>query len=143
MFGELSVADNLWLHLPARSREGDRERYAACLAAFPRLAERPGQRAGHLSGGERKLLSFARTIGLAAPLSLIDEPSEGVQPENIERIARLIAQRKAAGASFIVVEQNQAFVEAIADEILVLDHGEAVLGGAPSQPSGAPRSRGG
>lgn len=130
VFGELSVADNLWLHLPPRSRERDRDRYAAGLAAFPRLAERAGQRAGHLSGGERKLLSFARTIGLAAPLSLVDEPSEGVQPENIEHMARLIAQRKAAGASFVVVEQNLAFVEAIADEVLVLDHGEAVLGGA-------------
>ena len=119
VFGELSVADNLWLHLPERSRA----RYAEAFAAFPLLEQRLRQRAGSLSGGERKLLSFARTLGLSAPLTLLDEPTEGVQPENIERMAGLLHQRRAAGASFVVVEQNLSFVEAVADEVLVLDHG--------------------
>jgi ABC-type branched-subunit amino acid transport system ATPase component len=126
VFGDLSVAENLWLHLPDRNRE----RYSACLEQFPRIEERLRQRAGSLSGGERKLLSFTRTIGLAAPLTLFDEPSEGVQPESIERMAHLIRSRQAAGAAFIVVEQNLAFLEAIADDVLVLDHGECVLKGA-------------
>ena len=125
MFGELSVAENLWLHL----RDRNFARYAACLQAFPRLGERLRQRAGSLSGGERKLLSFTRTIGLAAPLSLLDEPTEGVQPENIEHMVRLLRDRLAAGAGFIVVEQNLAFIAAIADDVLVLDHGEVVLRG--------------
>jgi len=134
VFGELSVADNLWLHLPARDRTRDRargpERYADAFAAFPLLRQRMGQRAGSLSGGERKLLSFARTLGLAAALTLMDEPTEGVQPENIGRMAQLLRKRCAAGASFIVVEQNLAFIEAIADDVLVLDHGEVVAEGA-------------
>ena len=87
VFGELNVADNLWLHLSDRNPA----RYKAALAAFPRLTERLGQRAGLLSGGERKLLSFTRTLGLQAPLCMLDEPTEGVQPENIERMARLVA----------------------------------------------------
>ena len=91
VFGELSVADNLWLHLPERSRA----RYAEAFAAFPLLEQRLRQRAGSLSGGERKLLSFARTLGLSAPLTLLDEPTEGVQPENIERMAGLLHQRGA------------------------------------------------
>jgi len=128
VFGELSVADNLWLHLPDRGRE----RYAQAFSAFPLLAQRLGQRAGSLSGGERKMLSFARTLGLTSALTLLDEPTEGVQPENIDRMAHLIRARCAAGASFIVVEQNLAFVEAIADEVLVLDHGEVVAQGALS-----------
>lgn len=125
VFGELSVADNLWLHLPDRRQE----RYAEAFAQFPLLAQRLNQRAGSLSGGERKLLSFARTLGLASALTLIDEPTEGVQPENIDRMAQMVRQRRAAGDSFIVVEQNLAFIEAIADDVLVLDHGEVVAAG--------------
>lgn len=126
VFGELSVADNLWLHLGDRGRE----RYAEAFAAFPLLEQRLRQRAGSLSGGERKLLSFARTLGLGTALTLLDEPTEGVQPENIERMARLVHQRRAAGASLVVVEQNLSFIEATADDVLVLDHGEMVAAGS-------------
>lgn len=125
VFGELSVAENLWLHLPDRSLG----RYQRCLELFPRIQERMAQRAGSLSGGERKLLSFARTIALAAPLSLMDEPTEGVQPENIERMGLLLRERRAQGASFVVVEQNLSFLLSVADEVLVLDHGDCVLQG--------------
>lgn len=125
VFGELSVADNLWLHLGDR----DRARYRALFEQFPLLERRLGQRAGSLSGGERKLLSFSRTLGLASKLSMLDEPTEGVQPENIDRMAALVNQQKKNGASFIIVEQNLEFVAAIADSVLVMDHGEVVLAG--------------
>ena len=129
VFGDLSVSENLWLHL--RGRDG--QRYAACLEAFPRLAERMQQRAGLLSGGERKLLSFTRTLGLRAPLSILDEPTEGVQPENIERMARLVGARKAEGTSFVIVEQNLEFLLSVADDILAIDHGECSLVGLASE----------
>lgn len=125
VFGELSVDENLWLHLQGRRDD----RYRLLLQVFPRLEERRRQRAGSLSGGERKLLSFARTLGLASRLSMLDEPTEGVQPENIDRMAMLINERAAMGHSFVVVEQNLTFLEAIATHVLVLDHGEAVLAG--------------
>lgn len=126
VFAELSVQENLWLHLS--ERQGDR--YAALLARFPRLAERLAQRAGSLSGGERKLLSFTRTLGLRADVSLLDEPTEGVQPENIEHMAVLLRQRcDEAGAAFIVVEQNLSFLMGVADDVIVLDHGDCVLQG--------------
>lgn len=125
VFGELTVADNLWLHL----RERDARRYAEAFTQFPLLAARQGQRAGSLSGGERKLLSFARTLALETPVSLLDEPTEGVQPENIERMARMVQARRAQGAGFVIVEQNLEFVATVADDVLVLDHGEVVLQG--------------
>lgn len=125
VFGELSVADNLWLHLKDRNET----RYGRLFTMFPLLPRRLTQRAGSLSGGERKLLSFARTLGLRARMTLIDEPTEGVQPENIERMAEAIRERRADGASFIVVEQNLEFARAVADQLLVLDHGVAVLYG--------------
>lgn len=126
VFGELSVADNLWLHLNDRKTG----RYQDLFEQFPLLRNRLGQRAGSLSGGERKLLSFTRTLGLEARLSMLDEPTEGVQPENIERMAAAVNQRKAKGASFIIVEQNLEFVSAIATKVIVLDHGEVVLQGS-------------
>lgn len=129
VFGELTVAENLWLHLPDRRAAC----YASALEAFPRLAERMAQRAGSLSGGERKLLSFTRTLGLQAPLTLLDEPTEGVQPENIERMARLVDAARSQGKTFVVVEQNLSFVEQVANDVLVMDHGECVLRGSLSE----------
>jgi branched-chain amino acid transport system ATP-binding protein len=59
----------------------------------------------------------------------MDEPAEGVQPENVRHMAALIAQRKAAGTAFVIVEQNLELVEAIADRYLVLDQGRTVQAG--------------
>jgi len=63
---------------------------------------------------------------------LLDEPSEGVQWENILHMDACIAAKKAAGAAFIVVEQNLAFAERIADRYLVVDQGRAILEGTRS-----------
>jgi len=125
VFAELGVGENLRLHLADR----DMARYGPYFAAFPRLAERGTQRAGSLSGGERKLLAFTRTLALNAAFTLMDEPTEGVQPENIAHMSRLVRARCAAGGGFVIVEQNLSFVLDTADEVLVLDHGEAVLAG--------------
>lgn len=126
VFGELKVEENLWLHVGGQRDD----RYHALLQAFPRLSERRRQRAGSLSGGERKLLSFARTLALGAPLSMLDEPTAGVQPESIDHMAALVNEAVGAGRSFIVVEQNLTFLEAIATEVMVLDHGACVLSGS-------------
>jgi len=125
VFDPLTVRENLTLH------RGDRTLapYEALLAAFPRLAERLDQRAGTLSGGEKKLLSFCRAIADDAPLTLLDEPSEGVQQENLDHMGSFIRGRRARGAAFVIVEQNLAFLLATMDHALVLDHGERVLSG--------------
>jgi len=106
------------------------ERCEEAFKHFPLLQRRLSQRAVSLSGGGRKLLSFARTMGLKAKLAMLDEPTEGVQPENIDRMAAMVNRRKATGDSFIIVEQNLEFVAAFADSVLVLDHGEVVLQGS-------------
>jgi branched-chain amino acid transport system ATP-binding protein len=126
VFDDLSVRDNLTLMRPNR----DLAPFADCLARFPVLARRLDQHAGTLSGGEKKLLSLTRGLAEALPMMLLDEPSEGLQWENILHMAALIAMRKAAGAALIVVEQNLAFAERIADHYLVMDQGRVVLAGA-------------
>lgn len=123
VFGELTVQENLWLHLDDK----DESRYANCLKSFPRLVERMGQRSGLLSGGERKLLSFTRSIGLRAALTILDEPTEGVQPENINRMASLVRTRCEEGGAFVIVEQNLEFLLSVASTVLVMDHGQVML----------------
>ena len=96
----IAVFENLWLSM-ARGEFG-------CVI-------------GHSGCGKTTVLNI---------LAGLDEPSEGVQWENILHMTALIEQRKAAGTALIVVEQNLAFAERIADHYLVMDQGRTVLAGA-------------
>lgn len=125
VFDDLSVRDNLTLMRPDRGVAG----FETLFERFPILPRRLNQHAGTLSGGEKKILSFARGLSEAQPLLLLDEPSEGVQWENILHMAALIGVAKAEGRALVVVEQNLAFAELIADRYLVIEHGEVVLEG--------------
>ena len=125
VFDNLSVRENLTLMGAV-----DADRHAPLLAAFPILEARMAQWAGTLSGGERKILSFVRGIAETGRLLLLDEPSEGVQQENVERMAGFLHEAKAAGRGLLIVEQNLAFALEIADRVIVMDHGEVVLAGA-------------
>lgn len=129
IFDNLSVRDNLMLMLSSAS-EGV---YAPFFEAFPVLEKRQKQIAGTLSGGERKILSFVRAMAEGGTITLLDEPSEGVQPENIEHMKRIILDAKASDRSFIVVEQHLHLAEEIADTFLVVDQGRSVLQGDASK----------
>jgi branched-chain amino acid transport system ATP-binding protein len=129
VFDDLSVRDNLTLMRTDRSLDA----FVPFFARFPILERRLDQHAGTLSGGEKKILSFVRGLSEAQPLLLLDEPSEGVQWENILHMEALIAEKKSAGAAMIVVEQNLAFAERIADRYLIMDQGRAMLEGSRSE----------
>jgi len=122
VFDELTVAENLTLH----HRDRSLMRYEELFLRFPRLRERLAQQAGTLSGGEKKILSFCRTMAENSDLILLDEPTEGVQPENIALMAEAIVAEKSAGRCFLVVEQNLSLIEMTADRAYLLDHGECV-----------------
>jgi urea transport system ATP-binding protein len=128
VFDDLSVRDNLTLMRRGRQLTSLRPYFDR----FPILERRLTQHAGTLSGGEKKLLSFVRGLAEDQPIVLLDEPSEGVQWENILHMEASIAEKKAAGTAFIVVEQNLAFAERIADRYLVMDQGRAMLEGSPA-----------
>ena len=129
VFDDLSVRDNLTL-MRANRRLAPFRGY---FDRFPILERRLNQHAGTLSGGEKKMLSFVRGLAEDQPVILLDEPSEGVQWENILHMEALIAEKKAAGAAFIVVEQNLAFAERIADRYLIMDQGRVRLSGSRSE----------
>ena len=124
VFDSLSVQDNLTLH----RRERGVNAYAELLQEFPRVRERLPQSAGTLSGGEKKLVSFCRALADKAQVTILDEPTEGVQQENIDRMAKIVVdQRRIERASFVIVEQNITFLLAVIDRVIVLDHGDIVL----------------
>ena len=129
VFDELTVAENLTLMKNNRKLD-DFDPY---LKIFPRLSDRRRQHAGTLSGGEKKLLSFVRGLSAAASVVVLDEPTEGVQFENVVRMADLIQSQKRAGTSFLVVEQNLTLVERVADRIVIMDHGEVVYSCAAAE----------
>lgn len=122
VFDTLTVSENLTLH----HRDRSLERYSDLFTAFPRLSERLAQRAGTLSGGEKKILSFCRALAEDTALVILDEPTEGVQPENIALMAEVINRGKADGRSFLIIEQNLSLVETVADQALLMDHGECI-----------------
>tara|TARA_R110002110_G_scaffold211304_1_gene423984 strand:- start:5388 stop:6062 length:675 start_codon:yes stop_codon:yes gene_type:complete len=93
---------------------------------FPRMVERMDQEAGSLSGGERKILGFVRTMLTPSKVVILDEPSEGVQPENIVHMQTSILEARDNGAACILLEQNISMVEALADEVIAIDSGKIV-----------------
>ena len=124
-FDELTVAENLFLMAPPDAEA----RLAPLVERFPILGRRREQRAGTLSGGEKKMLSFARAAIEDHGLVLLDEPTEGVQAENIERMEAIVREQRAKGVSFVIVEQNLSLAERLADRWLVLDRGQVVAHG--------------
>jgi branched-chain amino acid transport system ATP-binding protein len=130
VFDALSVGDNLFLMAPPEAPA----RIERLAEPFPLLRRRREQRAGTLSGGEKKILSFVRGAIEDHALVLLDEPSEGVQAENIERMEAVIRAQRAAGTAFVIVEQNIAMAERLADRWLVMDKGRVVAQGAGRPP---------
>ena len=133
VFENLTVKDNLTLMQPGENLNI----YEYFFEVFTFLKARLEQRSGTLSGGERKILSFVRTMAEEGVITLLDEPTEGVQPENIARMQNLIQDARSHGRAFIIVEQHLHLAEALGDKYLVVDHGECVLSGASSKISRA------
>jgi branched-chain amino acid transport system ATP-binding protein len=132
LFGELSVADNLLLGGYSRRRDtaGLKLTLADVYRRFPRLAERRGQRASTLSGGERQMLALGRALMSKPRLLMLDEPSLGLAPLIIREVFRIIASLRELGVSILLVEQNARAALQTADFGYVLETGEIVHSGA-------------
>jgi len=123
IFGNLSVVENLKMAARAGTR-GQRDwTYERVLETFPRLAERLGHGGQQLSGGEQQMLTIGRTLMGNPRLILLDEPSEGLAPVIIERMAEAIARLKREGLSILLSEQNLHFARLVSDRALVLEKG--------------------
>ena len=130
IFPSLTVAENLdmgaLLPRARRHRPHNRDRVQAM---FPKLAERLGQAAGTLSGGEQQMLAIARCIMGEPRLIMFDEPSLGLAPTVVHDVLKTIRDLNAAGITCVLVEQNVAVSLRIADHAYVLENGRVTLSG--------------
>lgn len=117
----LTVQENLQVVLFASRKALDS--IAAIYDRFPRLKERARQQAGSLSGGERKLLAFARITLLKPLIYLVDEPTEGLMPSAVAEIGGLLEELRNSGSAIVLVEQNLDLVRRLSNRVYLLDVG--------------------
>lgn len=133
IFPNLSVRDNLLLGGFRRGRANRDRNLERVVAVFPRLAERFGQIAGTLSGGEQQMLAIGRGLMAEPRLLILDEPSLGLSPLLVEEMFALIKQLHEEGLSILLVEQNVMQSLALADRAYVMENGQITLSGPAAE----------
>lgn len=134
IFSRLTVEENLRAGgLTSKDRAGVAAAHARVYDLFPVLAERRGQRAGLLSGGEQQMLAIGRGLMSQPTLLLLDEPSLGLAPRIIGQVGEVIREIHRQGISVLLVEQNATMALDVADEAYVLDVGKVSLSGAADE----------
>jgi ABC-type branched-subunit amino acid transport system ATPase component len=134
VFADLTVEENLRAGgLSSRGRGRRVEARSRVYELFPRLAERRTQRAGLLSGGEQQMLAIGRALMSQPRVLLLDEPSLGLAPQFVEKIAEIVVKINEQGTSVVLVEQNAAMALEIAHHAYVLEVGRVALEGAASE----------
>ena len=149
-FGRISVLDNLVLAAPGhpgerlwrvlvtpgrvRSRDRELEERARNLLAFVHLDHLAGAYAATLSGGQRKLLEFARVLMTEPRMVLLDEPMAGVNPTlGNELLDRMLQLRDEQGLTFLLIEHDLEAVMRVSDRVIVMSEGRLIADGAPAE----------
>jgi urea transport system ATP-binding protein len=130
IFAQLSVEENLRVGLPAR-RDGVREIPASVFETFPVLRQMLRRRGGDLSGGQQQQLAIGRALVLNPKLLILDEPTEGIQPNIVREIGDIIHRlNREAGMTVLLVEQKLPFARRLADAFVIMEKGAVVATGA-------------
>jgi ABC-type branched-subunit amino acid transport system ATPase component len=119
----LTIAENLHVGSLVLARAERRTQVERVVESFPFLRERARQRAGTLSGGQRKLLALARALVARPQMLLLDEPSAGLSPAAIDLVFDKLIEIRASGIGIVMVEQNARRALALSDRGYVLDMG--------------------
>jgi len=132
IFPLLTVEENLRIGLPAR-RDGLRQVPDYIYELFPVLKQMLGRRGGDLSGGQQQQLAIGRALVIDPKLLILDEPTEGIQPNIVHEIGDIIRRLITEfGLTVILVEQKLPFARRVADRFVILDRGRLVADGAMS-----------
>ena len=130
IFPLLTVEENLQIGLPARA---DKKRTipAFIYELFPVLAEMKNRRGGDLSGGQQQQLAIGRALVTDPQLLILDEPTEGIQPNIVQEIGDIIIRLNSEqNLTVILVEQKLPFARKVGDRFCILDRGRSVATGA-------------
>jgi urea transport system ATP-binding protein len=129
IFPQLTVEENLKISLGAR-REKSPSVPEHIYQIFPMLKEMKRRRGGDLSGGQQQQLAIGRALVLGPKLLILDEPTEGIQPNIVREIGDVIKKlNRETGISVLLVEQKLPFARRIADRFCILQKGSVVAGG--------------
>ena len=130
IFPNLSVEENLMLGVLPGVAKAPRWTIDDMYQYFPRLQERRNQKAGTLSGGEQQMLTICRSL-LGNPLVLlVDEPTEGLAPKIVEVVTEVISDIHRQGVGVLLVEQKMSMAFKVAQQVLIMGHGEIVFSGS-------------
>ena len=135
VFADLTVGENLQLGAYVRRADagGVAEDRARMFEMFPVLAERSGQPAGTLSGGEQQMLVVARAMMSRPRFLMLDEPSLGLAPTIVDQVFDMIAALKRSGLTILLVEQNASKALSVADRAYVMRLGRIEAQGTATE----------
>lgn len=126
IFPQLTVEENLKMGtmINTGSKKGE---YGLVYSYFPRLEERKRQKAGTMSGGEQAMLSIGRILAGKPKILLLDEPSEGVQPNVVQQMGEILTKIvKELGLTVLLVEQHMGLIQQISERGYVMDKGRII-----------------
>jgi urea transport system ATP-binding protein len=129
IFPQLSVQENLDLGLLGRPNKSSAP-LDRIFELFPVLKSMLHRRGGDLSGGQQQQLAIGRALALEPKLLVLDEPTEGIQPNVVAQIGDVLLQLRAEGMTILLVEQKLKFARRIAQDFCLLDRGRVVARGA-------------
>ncbi len=130
LFSTMTVVENLEMGATAaRARADMRAAFDRVFQLFPRLAERRGQLAATLSGGEQQMLAIARGLMAKPSVLMLDEPSLGLSPKLVLDLFEIIRTLKGGGLTMLLVEQNVQMALAVSDHAYVFGRGRVEIEG--------------
>jgi len=142
LFAAMTVRENVLMGAYTRNDRAEIDAdYTRMMTLFPRLAQRAGQAAGTLSGGEQQMVAMARALMGRPRVLCMDEPTMGLSPLFVDRVLELIQAVNRTGVTVFMVEQNASLALRIADYGYVLQAGRIALAGAARDLLHDPRIR--